>query len=200
MTILLADSDRDLLRSYERLLAMDGHTVVAAFDGAQVASLLPAGPFDLAILQRTLPRLGHEQLLRLLRRENVPVIVLLEERVSAGRLLGADLPEAYLPLPFLPGDLRALMDSVAAKRGAGEPFAFGDATVDAAGFCFKDTDTRLTAGDIDLLEALIREEPVSGRRARTLIHALNEKLRRLGRGARIEYEPRKGYKLVNGHE
>ena len=200
MTILLADSDRDLLKSYGTLLALDGHAVATAFDGAQVASLLPRGRYDMAILGKALPRVGHEQLLRLLQREDVPVIVLLEERVSAGRLLGEDLPEAFLPLPFLPGDLRALIRSVAEKRGAGKPFAFGDASVDAARFRFANTDMRLTAGEIDLIGALIREEPVQGRRARTIIQALNEKLRRLGRRARIEYEPRKGYRLVNGHE
>ena len=50
MRILLADPDRDLLQSYERLLALDGHEVAAAFDGAQAARLLAAGPYgDAAI-------------------------------------------------------------------------------------------------------------------------------------------------------
>ena len=200
MTILLAASDRDLLRSYEALLTLDGHEVRTAFDGAQVASLMGGGPYDAAILESALPRVGHEQLIQLLRRENVPVIVMLDRRVSARHLLSASLPEAYLPLPFLPNDLRALLDSVAEKRRAGRPFSAGDAAVDVARFRFEGTDTRLTAGEIDLLAALNRGEPVQGRRARVMIHALNEKLRRLGRATRIEYQPQKGYKLVSSHE
>ena len=200
MKILLADSDRDLLHSYEKLLSMEGHEVTTAFDGAQAATLLAAGPYDLAILERALPRVGHGQLIGLLRREGVPAIVLLEGRAGVGQLLSDSLPEAYLALPFLPGDLTALIDSVTAKRASGRVFACGDAAVDAARFRFEGTDTRLTAGEIDLLSALAGQETVQGKRARTLIHAVNEKLKRLGRATRIEYELRKGYKLVNQHE
>ena len=49
MNILLADSNRDLLQSYQKLLTLDGHTVTTAFDGAQAAALLEPGKYDIAI-------------------------------------------------------------------------------------------------------------------------------------------------------
>lgn len=200
MKILLADSDRDLLRSYGKLLAMDGHEVTTAFDGAQVAALLAGGPYGMAILEQDLPRVAHDQLMRMLRREGLPVIVLLERRVGVKQLMSASLPEAYLPLPFLPAELTALIGNVEDKLKSGRVFACGDAIVDVSNFRFEGTDTRLTAAEIDLLSALAGQEPIRGRRARTLVQAINEKLKRLGRAARIEYELQKGYRLVNRHE
>ena len=50
MNILLADSHRDLLQSYERLLTMKGHQVTTAFDGTQVVQLTAERRFDLVIL------------------------------------------------------------------------------------------------------------------------------------------------------
>ena len=52
MNILLADSDRDFLQCYQKLLTMDGHTVTTAFDGAQTLSLLGPEKYDIAILQK----------------------------------------------------------------------------------------------------------------------------------------------------
>ncbi|MBQ8954419.1 MAG: response regulator transcription factor [Clostridia bacterium] len=200
MKILLADSDRDLLQSYEKLLTMDGHQVTTAFDGAQVVSLLAGGPYDIAVLEEKLPRIGGEQLLQLLRREGVPAILLLDERVSVKRLLRADLPEAYLSFPFLPADLTGLLESTARKLATETAVDCGGVAVDAARFRFAGTQARLTVQEIDLMEALARHERPQGRQARTIIHALNEKLWRLGRGVRIEYELEKGYKLVSNHE
>ena len=200
MKILLAHEDRDLLRSYERLLMIDGHDVTTAFDGAQVASLLPKGPFGLVILEEALPRVAHGQLMGLLRRENAPVIVLLNGRATMKHLLRPLLPEAYLPLPFLPDDLTALIASVSKKLASADALPCGDAAVDVARFRFSGTDTRLTAQEIDLIAALLRDEKVSGRRARTMILSINEKLRRLGKKARVIYEIEKGYRLVNDNE
>ena len=199
MKILLAASDRDLLQGYEKLLTMDGHQVTTAFDGAQVVELMAGGPYDIAVLEEKLPRIGGEQLLELLRREALPAILLLDERVSVKHLLRASPPEAYLSFPFLPADLTELLDSTVRKLAAKEIERFGGVAVDAARFRFAGTAVRLTTQEIDLMEALARREKPQGRQARTIIQALNEKLARLG-SVRIEYELQKGYKLVNDHE
>ena len=102
MNILLADSHRDLLQSYERLLTMKGHQVTTAFDGTQVVQLTAERRFDLVILEEHLPRISGDSLLEMLRDANVPVIVMLDRRVTANHLLRPSLPSAYLSLPFLP--------------------------------------------------------------------------------------------------
>ena len=76
MDILLADSNRDLLQCYQKLLTMDGHAVTTAFDGAQVVSLMGTRIFDVAILEEDLPRIELDQLLQALNREKIQVIVL----------------------------------------------------------------------------------------------------------------------------
>ncbi len=200
MKILLADSDRDLLMSYERLLTLDGHEVQTAFDGTQVAAMPPRALYDAAVLAEDLPRVSHEDLVRMLQGQGTPVIALLTRRVTARHLLRPALPNAYLPFPFLPGDLRALLASVVEKKKSGEVFSCGGAEVDVSGFCFAGTDARLTAPEIDLLRRAAGGEMVGGRRARTLAAALNEKLTRISASARIEYTLGKGYGLVNRYE
>ena len=199
MKILLADADRDLLQGYQKLLSMNGHDVTPAFDGAQAASLMPQGPYDAVILDENLPRVGWEQLARLTDREGTPVIVLMNQRVSMKHLLSPALPSAYLPFPFLPGDLTGLMEDVARKARSRETFPCGDAAVDVARFRFLDTDVRLTAGEMDLLRSLTEGKKPEGRRARTMISALNEKLAGMGKQTRIAYEITEGYRLVNGN-
>ena len=49
MDILLADSNRDLLQCYQKLLMMNGHSVTTVFDGTQVLSLLAPEKYDIAI-------------------------------------------------------------------------------------------------------------------------------------------------------
>ena len=200
MNILLADSDRDLLQCYRKLLTMDGHTVTTAFDGAQVVSLLGPEKFDMAILEEDLPRIKLDQLLQALNRDHIPVIVLAGEIVTVKTLLGSALPNAYLSFPFLPADLKQIMGEVAEKTRSEEPLNCCGVDVDVSGFCFTGTATRLTNGEINLLRELKTPRRAAGKRTRVMIQALNEKLKGIGKPARIIYEMEKGYRLVNGYE
>ena len=200
MNILLADSNRDLLQSYRKLLAMDGHTVTTAFDGAQVVSLLGPEKFDMAILEEDLPRIELDQLLQALNRDRIPVIVLADGIATVKMLLTPTLPNAYLFFPFLPADLKQVLGEVAEKTRSAEPLNCCGVEVDVAGFCFTGTATRLTNGEIDLMKALCQPLQAAGKRTRVMIQALNEKLKGIGKPARIIYEMEKGYRLVNGYE
>ncbi len=200
MNVLLADSNRDLLQCYQKLLIMDGHAVTAAFDGVQVVSLLGQGKFDIAILEEGLPRIELEQLLRILSGDRVPAVVLADGAVTVKTLLGAPLPNAYLSFPFLPADLKRLMREVTEKARSAETLNCGGAEVDVSGFCFSGTATRLTNGEINLLKELEHPLRTAGKRTRVMIQALNEKLKAIGKPARIVYEMEKGYRLVNGYD
>lgn len=197
MNVLLADSNRDLLQCYQKLLTMDGHAVTTAFDGAQVVSLMGKGMFDIAILEENLPRIELDQLLQALNREKIPVIVLTGGNMTVKALLGAVLPNAYLSLPFLPADLKQLIGEVLEKTRSGETLSRSGVSVDVSGFCFSGTKTRLTNGEIDLLKGLDDPLRAAGKRTRVMIQALNEKLKAIGKPARIVYEMEKGYRLVN---
>ena len=200
MNVLLADSNRDLLQSYQKLLTMDGHTVTTAFDGAMAVSLLSQQKFDIVLLEERLPRIRNEQRLQFLDEKQTPVIVLTDQGATVKALLKSTLPNAYLGLPFLPADLKALMEAVMAKRRSAETFACCGAEVDIAGFRFAGTQTRLTNGEIDLLRELEKPRRTASKRTRIMIQALNEKLRGLGKHTRIIYEIEKGYRLVNEND
>ena len=200
MNILLADSNRDLLQCYQKLLTMDGHTVTTVFDGAQVVSLLGPEKFDMAILEEGLPRIELNQLLQALNKDHIPVIVLADGIVTVKTLLGSTLPNAYLSLPFLPADLNQIMREVAEKTRSAETLNCCGAEVDVSGFCFTGTATRLTNGEINLLKELKNPLRTAGKRTRVMIQALNEKLKSIGRQTRIIYEMEKGYRLVNSYE
>ena len=200
MNILLADSNRDLLQCYQKLLTMDGHTVTTAFDGAQTVSLLGPEKYDIAILEDSLPRIDLDQLLQALNRQHIPVIVLATDAVGVKTLLGPTLPNAYLSFPFLPADLKQLIQAVTDKTRSPETVSCCGVEVDIAGFCFTGTATRLTNGEIDLMKALCQPLQAAGKRTRVMIQALNEKMKTLGKPARIIYEMEKGYRLVNGYD
>ena len=200
MRILLANSDRDLLQCYQKLLTMENHSVLTAFDGAQAVSMLRTHPFDLAVLQETLPRLEYEQILPTLKQNGIPVIVLTERRATVKALLKKELPNAYLPFPFLPEDLTELIRAVAKKAHSDERFSRCGVEVNVNRFCLSGAETGLTNGEIDLLRDLENPVKSSGRKTRIMVQALNEKLHQTGKHARIIYEIEKGYRLVSEDE
>ncbi len=200
MRILLESSERDLLNSYAKLLTMDGHEVVSAFDGVQVLSLLQQSEWDLLLLEDTPPRVRRETLISQARERRVPVIVMLCGRIQVHHLLLPDLPEAYLSLPFLPSDLTGLIESIQRRRDTAALFPCGDTAVDVSAFRFADSTVRLTAQEMDLLEHPEDCQRPGGKLVRTRILALNEKLSRQGKAARIAYEYGKGYRLVNQND
>lgn len=197
MDVLLADSDRDFLQAYQTLLSLDGHRVTTAFDGTQVVSLLGQRKYDFCILEENLPRIENEQIIQLLKGEGIPVIVLTDGGVTVKALLKPTLPNAYLSFPFLPADLTRLMEAVEEKTREKGTLRLGGVEVDVPGFCLSDSETQLTNGEIDLLAALEKPRIEAGKRTRVMIQALNEKLKRAGKQARIIYEMEKGYRLVS---
>lgn len=199
MRVLFADSDRDLLSGYQRLMETEGYTVDTAFDGTQALELLGTGAYDLVILNERLPRAAHGQLME--RTGQTPVIVLLDSQVDLRHLCQRKLPEAYLSFPFSPGDLTALAVRVLEKRRSREKKDCMGILVDEGSFRFSGTDLRLTAEEIDLLIQLTKGALPLPFHRRVYVQALNLKLKSAGYAqARVVYEEGKGYRLINGKE
>ena len=197
MRLLLADSDRDMLSAYGRLMEMSGHTAATAFDGVQVLQLLDDAPFDLAVVNERLPRIPHERILGDLRRHGVPVIALLDGPLHSNRLCGAELANAYLTFPFFPSELSELARDVWRKARDGATVDCMGVGVDTRGFRFAGTDIRLTAVEMDTLSQLSERDTPLPFEKRVYVHALNRKLERLDAPRiRIEYREEKGYRLV----
>ncbi len=208
MRILLTISDRDLLKALETLLAADGHTVTTAFDGVQALAKVDGARFELAVVDSGVSRVEVEKLAADIADSGIPVIVLTDKTVSRELAEKAMPVSAFLPYPFEPGELRALVSAVADKAARGETFAAGELTADEGRFLLRraagpDGETIcVTAAELDILKAAASgaELPRGIGGAYEYIGALNTKFGRLGAAQRIAYLPGKGYRLVTDND
>lgn len=199
MKILLAAPSRDLLQSYQKLLSEDFGETVSVFDGTQLLRLLAEGDYSLAILDRSLPRVRHELLLRQLRQENVPVITLLPETLSVRHLTEEPLANFFLPYPFQPETICRLIRDLIEKRQSGEVLPFANTALETAAFRLRGG-CALTGAEIDVLTRLLTRGPVSPENSGVLVSALNHKFQKNAVRARIQYATGKGFQLVTDNE
>lgn len=195
MKLLIAEQDRDFPGAFTALLSLDGHDVTTVYDGTQVLTRIASESFDTAIVDESLPRIPHRELIETLRKDSVPVIVLTSKRLSADKLQGEILANAYLPLPFLPEELIKLIDSVNDKKNSSGKLVFEDAVIVPSDFRLCG-ELPVTAGEIDVFSALLKNEPINNKRSGVYISSLNAKLGQLGKKTRIRYLINEGYRLV----
>lgn len=108
--ILVADDDRAIRESLERLLGMEGHRVTAAADGAAALEAMKEHRPDLLVLDLMMPTIDGLTLCRLLRSEGdrVPILMLTARTETSDRVAGLDSgADDYLAKPFDPDELLA---------------------------------------------------------------------------------------------
>lgn len=109
MHILIADPDRDFLLSYKTLLELSENSVQTAFDGTQVIEKLASERFDAVILNESIPRIRYSEIVKVLREDNIPVLVISER--------AADTTVMSIRLPFMPVELT---EKLAALQSRGQ--------------------------------------------------------------------------------
>jgi NtrC-family two-component system response regulator AlgB len=120
MNLLLIDDEASLRRTLRTTLESMRHAVAEAADGSIALALLGERPFDLAFLDQ---RLGREQgldlLPRLLREAPQLGVVVITAYASVGTAVEAMRRGAfdYLPKPFTPDQLRAVLQRWAQVSG-----------------------------------------------------------------------------------
>jgi two-component system OmpR family response regulator len=119
MRILVAEDDSDTAEFIRRGLSELGHNPVIADNGVDALHMISTGDFDVAILDRMLPRLDGLSVVQRLRAADIeiPVLVLtalgrIEDRVG-GLEAGAD---DYLVKPFAFSELAARVNALARRR------------------------------------------------------------------------------------
>lgn len=149
MRILIVEDDREAAAYLTRGLRESGHIVDHAGDGEDGLHLAMAGNYDVAVVDRMMPRLDGLSMVRRMRDEGnkTPVLFLsalgeVDDRVKGLRAGGDD----YLAKPFAFAELLARIDALARRNG-----------VDAAVI------TRLGVGDLEL-DLLSRTAARSGQR------------------------------------
>jgi two-component system response regulator MprA len=108
--ILVADDDRAIRESLERLLELEGHQPATAKDGAAALELARTRTFDLVVLDLMMPSIDGLTVCRVLRSEGdtTPIIMLTARTETSDRVAGLDAgADDYLPKPFDPPELLA---------------------------------------------------------------------------------------------
>ena len=108
MDILVVDDDEVVLRSCDRILSTEGHTVRLARNAAEGLTALSNGSFDLMIVDIKMPEEDGISLINKSRRGGVEIPILVmsgyptEETIESSLASGA---QGFIPKPFTPDEL-----------------------------------------------------------------------------------------------
>ena len=162
--ILVVDDEPSLREALRRALALDGHAVETADDGAQALSRLGSDQVDAIVLDVLMPQLDGLEVCRRLRAagDRTPVLMLTARDALADRVEGLDAgADDYLVKPFalaeLRARLRALLRRALPDDGLG-PLRYADLSLDASTWEVRRGGARieLTRTEFALLELFLR--------------------------------------------
>ncbi len=137
-TILIVEDEEKIVSVIEAYLMREGYQTLSAGDGKTALELFEARRPDAVVLDRMLPELSGDEVLKTIRRlSDVPVLMLTakgsENDVVEGLTLGAD---GYVIKPFRPRELVARLEALLRRFGPkedGEAVTYnnGDLKVDS---------------------------------------------------------------------
>ena len=134
MRILLVEDEPRMAAAIRRVLAAEHYTIDLAQDGEEALAFLDRTAYDVVVLDRMLPGISGDDVLRRMRDKGMPTPVLMLTALSAleHRVQGLDAgADDYLPKPFAFSELLARLRALTRRR----PELVSE---------------RLTAGDIQL--------------------------------------------------
>jgi len=123
MRVLVVEDEEKVARFVRRALEEEHYAVDLASDGESALEQIEVVPYDLVILDLTLPQKGGFELLHLLRQQGnkVPVLILTARTAVSYRVKGLDLgADDYLVKPFAIEELLARVRALL-RRGGNEP-------------------------------------------------------------------------------
>jgi two-component system response regulator MprA len=163
-TILVVDDDERLLNMLRRLLTYEGFRVLTATDGRSALEHVQTYHPDVIVLDWMMPGLDGIQVVKQLRAQNDPTLILILTARDAieDRVLGLDSgADDYLPKPFAPAELIARLHALLRRPSVAlqdEPLTYADLYLNPL-----TRETRrgtrtfeLTAKEFDLLHYLMR--------------------------------------------
>jgi len=163
MRVLLAEDDASLGATLQSWLQCDGYAVDWVRDGALADAALSTHDYQCVLLDRGLPGLEGDAVLRRLRarKATLPVIFITARDTVSDRVLGLDMgADDYLVKPFDLEELSARMRAALRKQAqqASVALQHGDLTLDPVGkiATLAGEPVSLTAREFMVLEALMR--------------------------------------------
>lgn len=166
--ILVADDDRAIRESLERLLGLEGHRVTTVADGVGAVEQARDGAVDLLLLDLMMPTIDGLTVCKVLRAEGnrLPILMLTARTETSDRVAGLDAgADDYLPKPFDPDELLARVRALLRRsRPARDPGAPSSPTLQVADLRLdpaarrvwrSDREVELSKTEFDLLELLM---------------------------------------------
>jgi two-component system response regulator PhoP len=164
MRLLLVEDDTALRTGLKRQLEADGYRVEQAADGAEGLFLAQEYPFDLAIVDLGLPKLGGLAIVQRLRQEGrtMPVLILTARGSWQDKVTGLEAgADDYLTKPFEYPELAARLKALLRRslQAAGDVLTLGPLAIDFGAQAVKlhGAPLELTAFEYRMLEFLVRE-------------------------------------------
>lgn len=108
-TVLVVDDDREIVGAIAKLLELDGHRVLKAYDGLGALDALHTQEIDLIILDVMMPRMdGLSATMAVRKEKNVPILLLSAKSEDADKIAGLSIgADDYLTKPYNPMELSA---------------------------------------------------------------------------------------------
>ena len=166
--ILLVEDEEKLARMVELELRYEGYEVTKAFNGRDGLEQALSGNYDLVLLDIMLPQMSGMEVLRRIRREQLPlpVIMLTARDNVVDKVSGLDSgADDYITKPFAIEELLARIRAALRKRTAvaapgGECLTAGPLTmnVERHEVTVKGTAVELTKKEFDLLRHLLEHK------------------------------------------
>ena len=113
-TVLVVDDDKEIVGAIARLLEMEGHRVLKAYDGLQALETLTEEHVDLIILDVMMPNMdGMSATMAIRRRQNLPILLLSAKSEDADKIAGLSTgADDYLTKPYNPMELSARVNAL----------------------------------------------------------------------------------------
>ena len=162
--ILLVEGEETVAAPLAHALARAGHATTTARTGSQALTLVEQTPFDIALVDMTLPDGDGRALVHTLHeRAQAPVVVLSDSREQADREAWRDGAEDYVVKPVAEREaillVRAVLRRWRAAGGVGEVLRVGPVALDTIlrEVRLEGTELKLPPKEIALLTRLMRE-------------------------------------------
>ncbi|MEO1069937.1 MAG: response regulator transcription factor [Cyanobacteria bacterium J06638_6] len=163
MRILLVEDDHHLAVSLSEALEAQRYTVDVAHDGAMAWQHMTLLPYDLMLLDVTLPLVDGLTLCQRLRSHGVssPVLLLTARDTSTDKVAGLDAgADAYMVKPFDLSELIAQIRALLRRGQMTQPttLQWGDLELNPTTYdvTYQETPIRLTPKEFAILELLMR--------------------------------------------
>ncbi len=166
--VLVVEDEPDIAALIAYQLTREGFRVETASNGDQALAAVGREIPDLVVLDRMLPGLSGDEILRTLRRENatqgLPVLMLTAKREQEDRIEGLELgADDYLTKPFSPRELVLRVQSIlrraeqAGSEAGGRLLRAGPIALDVSAHqvSMDSTELSLTPTEFRLLQALL---------------------------------------------